>query len=313
MRHGPRHASDALQTAAQLILGAVDLHMHTAPDIYPRSVTAVEAAEQAREAGMRAIVVKSHSVDTSARAELASALSGFPVFGGVSLNYPVGGLNQYAVLESARQGGRVVWLPTTSARQFLQYAENVPTLREKSPLDLPGLVASEGGELVPGVEGVLRQVAEHDLILCSGHLEPSDALTVFRRARELGVERLVVTHPHADFIGATVEQMQEFGELGAKNEMHYAFTTSAIDPPQDPAWIGRLIREVGLEHCFLATDGGQAVNPPPVEMLRLWLASLLECGFDEHELRPLVTDTPLGLLGEGTVAARVPSLAGSTS
>lgn len=307
MTHHPELGSDALDAATELLNGAVDLHMHTAPDIYPRSVTALEAARQARDAGMRAIVVKSHSVDTSARAELCSALSGFPVFGGIALNYPMGGFNQYAVLESARQGGRVVWLPTTSARKFLEHADNVPTLRAMAPVDLPGLVATEGDELLDGVEECLQQVAAHDLILCSGHLDPAETLLVFRRARELGVRRLVVTHPHADFIGATVEQMRELGELGAKNEMHYAFTTPAIDPPQDPAWVGQLIRDVGLEHCFLATDGGQAVNPPPAEMMRLWIASLLESGFDERELRPMVVDTPLALLGETSVRQAVPA------
>jgi hypothetical protein len=268
-------------------------------------VTALEAGEQARDAGMRAIVVKSHSVDTAARAELCTALSRFPVFGGVSLNYPMGGFNRLAVLESARQGGRVVWLPTTSARKFLEHAANVPTLQAKAPVDMPGLVATEEGRLLDGVEEVLQQVAMHDLILCSGHLDPAETIIVFRRARELGIRRLVVTHPHADFVGATVEQMQELGELGAKNEMHYAFVTEAIDPPQDPGWIAGLIREVGLEHCFLATDGGQAVNPPPVEMLRRWIATLLELGFDEHELRPMVVDTPLALLGEDLVGRAV--------
>jgi hypothetical protein len=51
---------------------------------------------------MAAIAVKSHSTDTSAQAETASRRTGFPVVGGVALNYPVGGLNPYAVQESAR-------------------------------------------------------------------------------------------------------------------------------------------------------------------------------------------------------------------
>lgn len=86
-----------------LLKGAIDTHIHTAPDIYPRSVTVVEAAHGARAAGMKAILVKSHCTDTSDRAELASKLTGFAVFGGVTLNYPVGGLNIHAVRESIRR------------------------------------------------------------------------------------------------------------------------------------------------------------------------------------------------------------------
>jgi hypothetical protein len=287
---------DALETAAGLLRGAVDLHIHTAPDVYPRSVTAVEAAEQARDAGMRAIAVKSHSTDTAARAELAASLTGFAVVGGVALNYPVGGFNPHAVAETARQGGRIVWLPTTSARHFLAGAASAPAIAAEAPLDQPGLVATERGAVLPEVEAVLEQVAEHGLVLCSGHLAPDEALAVFARARELGVRKLVATHPHADFVGATIEQMRAFADLGALNEMTYSLSTPVMASPQPVAAIARAIRAVGPDRCFLATDGGQAVNPPPAEMLRDWLAALLEEGFGEAELRPMVSETPLALI-----------------
>ena len=293
----------AKSSSAELVRGAIDLHMHTAPDIYPRSVTTYEAAVQARAAGMRAIVVKSHSTDTAARAELVRDLTGLPVFGGIALNYPVGGLNPHAVLETVRQGGREVWMPTTSARHFLSHAANAPILREKAPLDTPGLVASEQGRLLPEVEEILDLVAEHGLILSSGHLEPSETLLLFREARERGVERLVVTHPHAEFVGMSVEQMREAGELGALNEMHYAFTTPAIQPPQKLGDIVATIRAVGIEHCILATDGGQSINPPPVEMLRLFIDGLVELGFTRDEIVYMTAEAPGELLALETAEA----------
>jgi hypothetical protein len=48
----------------------VDIHIHTAPDIFPRWVTDLSAAQAAPEAGMAAIVLKSHSTDTAACAEM---------------------------------------------------------------------------------------------------------------------------------------------------------------------------------------------------------------------------------------------------
>ena len=83
-------AEQRTELARSLLRGAVDLHIHTAPDIFPRSVDAIEAAEEAKAAGMAAIAVKSHSTDTSSRAETARRRTGFPVVGGVVLNYPVG-------------------------------------------------------------------------------------------------------------------------------------------------------------------------------------------------------------------------------
>jgi hypothetical protein len=280
-----------------LLQGAVDLHIHTAPDIFPRSVDAIEAAQDAKAAGMAAIAIKSHSTDTAARAETASKVAGFPVSGGVALNYPVGGLNPYAVEESARQGGRIVWLPTLGARHFLCHSGNVPILAEKSPKGSAGLVVTTAdGFVTPEVEEILQIVKDNDMILASGHVEPSEALIVFRRARELGITRLVVTHPHAAFIGASADNMRELASLGAMNEMHYAFVTQVIVPPQTFSYIAGMIRAAGVEACFLATDGGQAVNPRPAEAMRLFVVGMLNEGFTDDEVRFMVADTPRKLL-----------------
>ena len=60
----------------------------------------------------------------------AREISGFPVFGGAVLSYPVGGLNEYAVLETARQGGRIVWMPTINARHFVENSAGGADARE---------------------------------------------------------------------------------------------------------------------------------------------------------------------------------------
>lgn len=283
-------------TAADLLRGAIDMHVHTAPDVYPRSVGAVDAARQAKEAGMAAIVLKSHSTDTAGRAEIVSKLTGIPVYGGVALNYPVGGVNPHAVSESVRQGGRIVWLPTTSARHFLAGADNAPTLQQRLSDDQPGIEVTSNGELSATVERVVSLIARHQLVLASGHLAPPEILAVMRYAHELGADRLVVTHPHAEFVGCSVDDMRELAALGAVHEMLYTFTTKAIDPPQKLSHIADLIRAVGVEHCYLATDGGQAVNPLPVEMFRSFIEGLLALGFSADELRYMTHDVPARLL-----------------
>ncbi|TFH15687.1 hypothetical protein E4H04_07935, partial [Candidatus Bathyarchaeota archaeon] len=46
------------QKSRELLKGAIDIHVHAGPHLTtsPRSVTPIEAAMQARDAGMRAIV-----------------------------------------------------------------------------------------------------------------------------------------------------------------------------------------------------------------------------------------------------------------
>lgn len=292
--------NERIHPAHKLITGAIDLHIHTAPDIYPRSVTTFEAAMEAREAGMAAMVVKSHSTDTAARAELVRGLTGFAVWGGVALNYSVGGLNPYAVIETVRQGGRVVWMPTTSARNFLQKADSVPVLKEKAPITAPGLVVSSDGRLSPDVLTIIDLISSNDLVLASGHLASEETILLFEEARSRGVKRLVVTHPHADFIGMTVNQMRHLANIGALHELHYSFVTSAVAKPQSLATIGELIKEVGVEHCYIATDGGQAVNPSPLTMYSLFLEGLSKLGFTEDELFYMSHSAPARLLGMGS-------------
>jgi hypothetical protein len=85
---------------------------------------AAEAAQRAADAGMRAIVVKSHHHDTSTDVAALRAhgidAAGIDVFGGIALNTQVGGLNPHAVNMSLAMGGRVVWFrrsprPSTSS------------------------------------------------------------------------------------------------------------------------------------------------------------------------------------------------------
>ncbi len=281
-----------------LLKGAIDTHIHTAPDIYPRSVTVYEAAQNAKAAGMRAILVKSHCTDTSDRAELTRQLTGFPVYGGVTLNYPVGGLNIHAVRESIRQGGKQIWMPSTSAIPFLREAETVPHLAKTLPLGVEGLtIVQKNGQLVPEIKPILALIAEHDISLAASHVSPPEGLLLVKAARQAGVKRITITHPHASFLGYTVDQMIELGRLGAMLEFHYAFATPIVRDPTPVAELAKMIRAIGPQYCIVATDGGQAGNPPPHEMLRLFIAGILEAGFSEDEIQTMTIRNPGWILG----------------
>jgi hypothetical protein len=276
-----------------LLRGAIDTHIHTAPDIYPRSVTVIEAAKNAKAVGMKAILVKSHCTDTSDRAELTREITAFPVYGGVTLNYPVGGLNIHAVRESIRQGGKQIWMPSTSSRPFLLEAESVPHLARTLPLGVEGMtILQRNGQLAPEINPILTLIAEHDISLASSHVSPAEGLLLVKAAREAGVKRITITHPHAGFLGYTVDQMIELGRLGALLEFHYAFATKMLRNPTPVAELAESIRKIGPEKCIMATDGGQAGNPPPHEMLRLFIAGMLEAGFSEEEIQTMTIRNP---------------------
>ena len=65
---------------------------------------------------MKAILLKCHHENTVSRAYLVQrVIPGIRVFGGIVLNYYVGGINPAAVEASLRLGGKEVWMPTVDA------------------------------------------------------------------------------------------------------------------------------------------------------------------------------------------------------
>src|ERR1041385_2735328 len=109
----------ALNTAsacAQTLNGAIDMHAHSYPDGVDRSIDAIDLAKLAKNRGMRAIVLKNHYEPTASLAYIVrKEVAGIEVFGGISLDLTVGGVNPAAV-EWMTKGkgsyGKVVWLPT---------------------------------------------------------------------------------------------------------------------------------------------------------------------------------------------------------
>lgn len=102
--------------ALAITRGAFDLHVHVAPDVMPRRVTDLELAHRFLERDLRGFVLKSHYTSTAERAAVVrAAVPGIEVLGSITLNSALGGLNPLAVEVAAREGARIVWLPTVDA------------------------------------------------------------------------------------------------------------------------------------------------------------------------------------------------------
>ena len=77
--------------------GAIDLHVHSAPEVFGRIGDAVQIAKRCEAAGMRAVVFKAHHEGTMTRAYYANQqLQHLTAFGGLVLNDFVGGINPTA-------------------------------------------------------------------------------------------------------------------------------------------------------------------------------------------------------------------------
>lgn len=283
----------------ELLQGAIDFHIHTGPDIYPRLLNDIEVARQAKRAGMQAILIKSHVTISSDRAQIAQAVTGFTVFGGVALNWQVGGLNKYAVECAAKLGARQVWMPTTHAANYLKYVDHVPMFAKAMPKDIKGIsILKEDGSLISEMGPILEIIARNNMILGTGHLSPREGIALIREAKKAGVEKIVVTHPVASFVNYSADQMREALSAGATYLEHvFNDCTPQVANPLPPSALGDAIKAVGPDHCIMSTDSGQVVNPPPVKVMAWYVREMLQYGFSVRAIRTMIAKNPARILG----------------
>ena len=282
-----------------LLQGAIDMHIHAAPDVYPRILNDVELALQAKEMGMRAIVIKNHFVITADRAQIASAVADFPVFGGIALNLQVGGLNWHAVDTALKLGAKIVWLPTLHSQKFVQNKSHVANLAGELGDDLKGItILNKDNSLKEALYPIFKLIAAKGAILATGHVTMKEAKIAVREAAKTGVKKIVVTHPLASFVNYSVKDMREILDLGATYLEHvFNDTTRQVSHPIERKVLYEGIKSIGAKHCIMSTDSGQWLNPVPVQQMGIYINDMLRLGLSANQIRTMVAKNPARALG----------------
>ena len=280
------------------LAGLIDMHIHSAPDVRPRPLDDLQAAQSAREAGMRAILLKSHVTLTADRAAIADKIvPGIRVFGGLVLNHEVGGLNPAAVEAALRMGARQIWMPTTSAAQDMAFYRKLRPERP-APKRAGITLLREDGSLVPSVHEILALVAEAEIIISSAHLSPAEVTVFVKAAREHGIRRILVTHPEAALSEIPLALQEDLAQPGVWFE--HCYVNTLLEGEKIPlASIAARIRAVGPEHAVLTTDLGNPAFSPPVDGMRSYLSGLIALGISWGDLVMMTRDNPAYLLGLG--------------
>jgi hypothetical protein len=283
----------AVPAAAQDISlnGAIDIHVHQDPDSAPRAIDADDVARQAKAAGMRAVVLKNHWEDTASLAYMTRKMvPGIEVFGGITQDLAVGGINIEAVKHMADMKGgygRIVWLPTFDAQN--QVKDRGPEVK-----------VSENGKVLPSVLALLDYIATRkQLALETGHVSAEEALMVIKEARARGIEHVVATHGMAGPTNLSVAQAKEAARMGAYIEFVYGGTLepgSPVTVEKYAAWI----RAVGPAHCILSSDLGGArpyPRPMPAQGMLDFMNNLHKLGLSVADINLMAKTNPARVLG----------------
>ncbi len=321
----------SFELSQHLLQGAIDIHVHATPHLpsSPRRLDPIEAAIEARDAGMQTIVLMDVFQMTNGIAWIVNrAVPDFRVFGGLILNTAYGGLNPRAVKTAIAYGdgakfisfgahstyfqatreGRIVDGTFTPLKDLYPEFEREEVARAiRIPVEGP-----IGGEL----DEILTLISHRPhIFLNTGHVSPEEAIRLVDLSLEYGIGKVLVATAVTQV--ASTDQLQYMAGKGAFIEYtmgaythtrsipkthYYAEKEYAAD--EEITGVGaslraaaEQIRTVGADHCILATDFGGYTLPDPVEGLRGFIASLLDLGILEDDLRKMVKTNPEKLLG----------------
>ncbi|WP_237699617.1 DUF6282 family protein [Vulcanisaeta moutnovskia] len=290
-----------------LLRGAFDFHVHSAPDIVPRLLDDVDLARLYRDYGFGGFIIKNHYSPTYDRAYLVRKIvEDIEIFGGVVLNNSVGGLNPRIVYVAGRSGAKIVWFPTVDSANerssLLNWRDkpNPPAwaraqleLYERGLLGNALSIFDEDGRIKPEVDEILDLIKEFNMILATGHLSPSEGMQLVKRAAERGVRKIIVTHPEFPMTKYSIEQQRELANYSVYFERCYQSVLAGRASIND---VVKAIRETGVERNILSTDLGQVHNEPPPRGYAKFIEQLMNEGFTREEIEVMTKENQRKLL-----------------
>jgi len=287
---------------ADLMKGAIDLHVHSGPSTMPRMLDHLEQVDEAAAAGMRGVLFKDHYYSVGPLLPMMRRLTPHKeveMYGSLVLNTTVGGLNPYAVDFNLNSGTKLVYMPTAHAANHIRSNFRKTRLASNVQLMKPYAitVVDEMGELLDPVKQILDLIAAHDAILSSGHLHVAEAWALFTEAKKRGVKRMVMNHPTYG-LHSSMEDIRELAEMGVVLEQSACLFIDSRFNVFPPEHLKEQIDAAGPENSSIGSDLGQVDNPSPVEGMRQAIRLCLGLGYTPAEIRLMVRDNPARLVGQ---------------
>lgn len=280
----------------KLLDGAIDLHIHSGPDAYAtRSGDELEFAIQACRAGMKAVVFKCHSAPSTRSVQIVQKVVNqwaeenhrkrIDIFGGVVLNYSVGGLNPEAVVCNFRLRGKYVWTPNLDASHHRKVTG------QSGGID----VIDERRNVVPELKEIFSLIAEGDMVLGLCHQNTEERLLMIDEAKRAGIKRIELVHPLLAINKMTIGEIKTAVDKGGVYAGLYCWT---LRPPMFEGWdeVKELLRVVGPEHIVVGTDVGMFTEVIPVEAIRSFIAEMLVRDVPDKDMGRMLKTNPTELL-----------------
>lgn len=206
-----------------ILQGIYDVHVHAGPSNAKRKVDVYEMYQEAKAAGYKGFVVKDHYIPALFGTKMIEnhfADDDFVIRGALVLNSTVGGLNVNIVDQARQLNAAMVYFPTVSAENHIELTRDTGFAgAANNDVEEKPVIVVKDGELVPEAVEVLAYMAKHDMLLATGHLRHDEVDLLVRKAFDLGVKRVLITHPHFQ-VNASMEEIVNWADLGTYIEIN---------------------------------------------------------------------------------------------
>jgi microsomal dipeptidase-like Zn-dependent dipeptidase len=173
-----------------------------------------------------------------------------------------------------------------------EYLNSTKYLKENDGIT----IVNSDGIIRDEVIAILKIAYKYGMVIASGHISPNESLTLLKEINKIGNLPFIFSHPDSRSVGGTIEDMKAIIDLGGYVEICALGMMPAFQriSPND---IIKIIRNLGAENCVLSTDFFFEWAPTPPEMLRMAIATLMNAGLGENDVRRLIQLNPAKILG----------------
>lgn len=286
-----------------IIRRAIDIHLHIGPEIIPRKYT-VETLINEECGKIGGFVLKNHFYPTTPFIKKVKPPDKLRLFGSIVLNSAVGGLNPEAIYAANLIASMpiIVWLPTIHAENFLKQSPyeiapewiNRKDFLARKAKDIKPVIVVKNKRLTKLAITVLQMIKRCNAVLATGHISWNESMLLANKAIDIGIRKVVITHPIYQKINMPIRVQKELAKKGCFIEQPFSMYSIDKIPIKK---ITEQIKQVGSRFVILSSDVGQTFSLSPSEALLQFATLLKSEGINENQLFDMMVRNPKRLLG----------------
>lgn len=287
----------------KIIRFAYDLHFHIGPEIIPRKFNNVDALIESEENKIAGIALKNHFYPTVPLIKQSRRQTKIKLIGSVALNNFIGGMNSEAIYATSliTDDPFIVWFPTVNSENFLkkspyevpwEWVQKDKFSARQSKLVKPVNI-KEGKNLNLNVIKVLEIIRRVRAILATGHISANETVQLATKARQVGVKKIIITHPIYQRIDMSIKDQKNLTKAGCFIELCYSMYSIDKIPISKIAY---QINKIGSNQIILSSDVGQKFSTSPSVALTEFCRLLINEGITMDMLYTMLVKNPRRLI-----------------